>query len=92
MAHKITREEWMRGEPGAMYGIFNLDAKRFMFGIAEVTPMLSIARLHQRLGADAKLLKFRVRRLSRDAVKRYTDSIFAGAVGRFSEFDSGDGE
>ena len=46
----MNRFEKMHGKPGAKYGIYNKQAKKFQFGICEDTPMLAEARLWQKIG------------------------------------------
>ena len=56
-------ETYYRGVPGKKYGIWNCSAKCFQFNIREDTPMLAMARLHQKLGHDAKKWRFEPRML-----------------------------
>ena len=60
------RDEYMRGRPGAKYGIYNTAAKCFQFDICEDTPMLAEARLFQKIGDDARKWRFEPRRLPPD--------------------------
>lgn len=53
------------------YGIWNVSAKCFQFGICEDTPMLAVARLYQKIGDDAKKWRFEPRMLP-DEVKEAT--------------------
>lgn len=59
----MNRFEKMHGKPGAKYGIYNKQAKKFQFGICEDTPMLAEARLWQEIGDDARKWRFEVKRL-----------------------------
>jgi len=59
----MKRETYYRGAPGKKYGIWNTVAKCFQFGICEDTPMLAEARLHQKIGDDAKKWRFEPRML-----------------------------
>lgn len=65
----MTRHEYMRGRPGALYGIWNTFRKQFQFGICEETPMLAEARLFQSIGEGARKYKFEIRRLPDDYFK-----------------------
>lgn len=56
-------DTYYRGVPGKKYGIWNCSAKCFQFNIREDTPMLAMARLHQKLGHDAKKWHFEPRML-----------------------------
>lgn len=49
----MDRIEYQRGRNGEKYGIYNISAKQFQFGICEDTPMLAEARLFQKIGDDA---------------------------------------
>lgn len=59
----MNRFEKMHGKPGAKYGIYNKQDKKFQFGICEDTPMLAEARLWQKIGDDARKWRFEVKRL-----------------------------
>lgn len=59
----MNRFEKMHGKPGAKYGIYNKQSKKFQFGICEDTPMLAEARLWQKIGDDARKWRFEVKRL-----------------------------
>lgn len=59
----MNRFERMHGKPGAKYGIYNKQVKKFQFGICEDTPMLAEARLWQKIGDDARKWRFEVKRL-----------------------------
>lgn len=59
----MATDTYYRGVPGKKYGIWNDVTKEFQFGISEDTPMLAMARLHQKLGADAKKWRFQPRML-----------------------------
>ena len=59
----MNRFEKMHGKPGAKYGIYNKQAKKFQFGICEDTPLLAEERLWQRIGNDAGNRRFMTKRL-----------------------------
>ena len=59
MKHKV----YYHGVPGKKFGIYNVLAKQFQFDICEDTPMLAMARLYQKIGADAKGHRFEPRML-----------------------------
>ena len=59
----MTNDEYIYGKHGFKYGIYNSCTKSFQFGISEDTPMLAEARLHQKIGHDAKKYRFEARRL-----------------------------
>lgn len=59
----MKRETYQRGLPGVKWGIWNCQRKCFQFGICEDTPMLAEARLHQKIGDDAKRWRFEPRQL-----------------------------
>lgn len=59
MKHKV----YYHGTPGKKFGIYSAVSKQFMFGICEDTPMLAMARLYQRIGADAKDKRYEPRML-----------------------------
>ena len=59
----MASETYYRGVKGKKYGIWNGVQKCFQFGISEDTPMLAVARLHQKLGHDAKKYRFEPRML-----------------------------
>lgn len=50
----MKREEFYRGKRGAKYGIWNREKAVWQFDICEDTPFLAEARLHQKIGDDAK--------------------------------------
>ena len=54
---------YYHGEPGAHYGIWNVIEKCWQFDICEDTPMLAKARLHQKIGHDARRICYEPRRL-----------------------------
>lgn len=56
---------FMRGEPGAKYGMYDCQQKRFLHGICEDTPMLAWARLCQMLGDGAKKHRYQPRKLAK---------------------------
>lgn len=43
-----------QGIPGQRYGIYDPVTHRWQYNIQEDTPMLAVARLYQKLGAEAK--------------------------------------
>lgn len=55
----MKREEFYRGKRGAKYGIWNREKAVWQFDICEDTPFLAEARLHQKIGDDAKKMAFR---------------------------------
>lgn len=59
MKHKV----YYHGVPGKKFGIYNGAVKQFQFNISEDTPMLAMARLYQKIGADAKDKRFEPRML-----------------------------
>ena len=59
----MKRDVWYHGVPGRKWGIYNTVEKRYQFGICEDTPMLAQARLHQRIGDNAKKWRFEPRML-----------------------------
>ena len=58
----MKREEFYRGKRGAKYGIWNREKAVWQFDICEDTPFLAEARLHQKIGDDAKKWRFEARR------------------------------
>lgn len=65
----MKREIYQKGVPGKKYGIWNVSAKCFQFGVCEDTPMLAVARLYQKIGDDAKQWRFEPRMLPDKEVK-----------------------
>ena len=59
----MKRETYQRGLPGVKWGIWNCQRKCFQFSICEDTPMLAEARLHQKIGDDARKWRFEPRQL-----------------------------
>ena len=59
----MRQETYQRGISGEKYGIWNCQIKEFQFGISEDTPMLAVARLHQKIGNDARKWRFEPRPL-----------------------------
>lgn len=59
----MRQETYQRGISGEKYGIWNCQGKEFQFGISEDTPMLAVARLHQKIGNDARKWRFEPRPL-----------------------------
>lgn len=59
MKHNV----YYHGVPGKKYGIYNGVLKQFQFDVCEDTPMLAMARLYQKIGADAKDKRFEPRML-----------------------------
>lgn len=60
---KMSKIEYMYGDDGAKYGIWNAVKKEFQFGIYEDTPMLATARLFQKIGENARKYRFSPKRL-----------------------------
>lgn len=56
---------YYRGVPGVRWGIWNRQAKKFVRGICEDTPMLAEARLFQKIGDDARKWRYEVRQMGR---------------------------
>lgn len=59
----MQRRIYQQGEPGHKYGIWNCSKKCWQFDICEDTPMLAVARLHQKIGDDARKWRFEARKL-----------------------------
>ena len=59
----MKRDTYDRGLPGMKWGIWNTVQHCFQFGICEDTPMLAQARLHQKIGDDARKYRFEPRQL-----------------------------
>ena len=59
----MKHNAYYHGVPGKKYGIYNGAVKRFQFDVCEDTPMLAMARLYQKIGADAKDKRFEPRML-----------------------------
>ena len=57
------KKVYYHGVPGKKFGIYNMAAKQWQFSISEDTPMLAMARLYQKIGADAKDKRFEPRML-----------------------------
>ena len=51
------------GIRGIKWGIWDEKEGRFVFDICEDTPMLANARLHQKIGDDAKKWRYGIKRL-----------------------------
>ena len=62
----MKRETYYRGIRGEKFGIWNVRAKEFQFGICEDTPMLAEARLFQKIGDDARKWRFEPRQLPKN--------------------------
>ena len=69
----MKKHEYQHGKPDTKYGIYNTSTKCFQFGISEDTPMLAVARLHQKIGEDAKKWRFEPRPLPK--VKENTNEV-----------------
>lgn len=54
---------YYHGETGVKYGIWNLIEGRWQYDVCEDTPMLAIARLHQKIGHDARRTCYQPRKL-----------------------------
>lgn len=61
----MTKNIYYHGVQGTKWGIWNCAKKEFQFGISEDTPMLAVARLHQKIGEDARKFRFEPRQLPR---------------------------
>ena len=59
----MKRDTYYRGVPGKKYGIWNCAKRCWQFGISEDTPMLAVARLHQKIGDGARKWRFEPRML-----------------------------
>ena len=57
----MKRKTYYRGICGKKFGIFNIMAKEFQFGICEDSPMLAVARLYYKIGDDARKYRFEPR-------------------------------
>lgn len=66
----MNKQEYQHGKPDTKYGIYNTQVKCFQFGISEDTPMLAVARLHQKIGEDAKKWRFEPRPLPKTEVRK----------------------
>ena len=76
----MKRETYQRGVPGAKWGIWNCSRKEFQFDICEDTPFLAEARLHQKIGDDAKKWRFEARRLPDRKITLVKRVKYAGDV------------
>ena len=65
----MKKYEYMHGKSNTKYGMYNTVSKSFQFGISEDTPMLAVARLHQKIGEDAKKWRFEPRPLPRESAE-----------------------
>ena len=54
------------GIKGVKWGIWDSSKKQFVFNICEDTPMLAKARLHQKIGDDARKWTFEIKRLPKE--------------------------
>ena len=55
---------YYQGKGHSKYGIYNRQKKELQFGICDDTQMLAEARIFQKIGEDAKKLKFQVREVT----------------------------
>lgn len=76
----MKREEFYRGKRGAKYGIWNREKAVWQFDICEDTPFLAEARLHQKIGDDAKKWRFEARRLPDRKITLVKRVKYAGDV------------
>ena len=76
----MKREEFYRGKRGAKYGIWNREKAAWQFDIREDTPFLAVARLHQKIGDDAKKWRFEPRRLPDGKITLVKRIKYAGDV------------
>lgn len=76
----MNREEFYRGKRGAKYGIWNREKAVWQFDICEDTPFLAEARLHQKIGDDAKKWRFEARRLPDRKITLVKRVKYAGDV------------
>jgi hypothetical protein len=67
---RIGNKEYLLGEYGKKYGIWNSKSQQFQFGIVEDTPMLAEAQLFNKIGNDARQWRFKVRRISDGEIKK----------------------
>jgi hypothetical protein len=67
---RISNKEYFLGEGDAKYGIRNSKRQQFQFGIVEDTPMLAEAQLFNKIGNDARLWRFKARRISEGEIKK----------------------
>lgn len=51
------------GDGHSKYGIWNMKAKCFVWGISEDTPMLAEAKLFQKIGYNARKWKYKVKEI-----------------------------
>ena len=65
----MKSEAFYRGVPGRKYGIYNTQRKCFQFDICEDSPMLAMARLHYKIGKDARKDRFEPRMLPKEATR-----------------------
>ena len=65
----MKSEVFYRGIPGKKFGIFNRNRGSFQFDICEDTPMLALARLHYKIGKDARKDRFEPRMLPKEAAR-----------------------
>lgn len=66
----MKRDVYYRGILGKKFGIWNASKNKWQFGISEDTPMLAEARLHQKIGDDARKWRFEPKMLPDKMVER----------------------
>lgn len=66
----MKQSVYHQGSPGLKYGIWDPATHRWQYGIREDTPMLAVARLYQKLGAEAKKKGFQPRPLPKEWTRR----------------------
>ena len=76
----MKSEAFYRGFPGRKYGIYNTQRKCFQFDICEDSPMLAMARLHYKIGKDARKDRFEPRMLPKEATAELTSAARAGHI------------
>lgn len=60
----MKRSTYYMGNGRSKYGIWDTVTKRFVFGIAEDTPMLAEARLFKKLGDNARRWRYKVKEVT----------------------------
>lgn len=73
----MRRTTYYQGDGNSRWGIYNVKAKAFQFGIDEETPMLAEARLFQKIGDDARKYRFEPRVLPKCFKQKITVSAIA---------------
>lgn len=91
----MKRTIYYCGIPGKKWGIWNDLKKEWLFDICEDTPMLAMARLHQKIGEDARKCRFEPRQLPDKAIVSDTNVRNKVRHGRWEQIGVGydvDGE